>query len=72
MSYLRGVGETGDFDVEAALRRQEERLAKIQDLADKELFYRKIATGAAIIGGLMALTKLSDIWRAVKSRRGRL
>jgi hypothetical protein len=73
MSYLSIADDApapaGPFDVESSLRRQEEMLARIEKIAEKELFLRKVATGAAIIGGLMALTKLGDIWRAVQSRR---
>lgn len=70
MSYLANLGaDEAEFDVESALKRQEARLERIQELSEKELFYRKVATGAAIVGGLMALTKLADIYRAVKQRR---
>lgn len=73
MSYQRLNGDDADgFDIEAALKRQDARLAALQETAEKQLFWRRIATGAAVVGGLMALTKLSDIWRAVKTRRARI
>jgi hypothetical protein len=45
------------------------RIDKLQITAERDLFFRKIATGAAIAGALFAAVRLTDIWLAVKRRR---
>ena len=74
MSYVRRYGLGADpvdepFSIEEALRQQGADLVSIKKTAEKDLFWRKIATGAAIAGALFAAVRLTDIWLAVKRRR---
>lgn len=58
-----------EFDIAGAFKQQNAQLAKLHETAKKDLYWRKIATGAAIAGALFAAVRLTDIWLAV--RRGR-
>jgi hypothetical protein len=71
MSYLAiGAEEaTPAISIEATLRAQQALLERIQRDTEKDLFFRKIATGAAIAGALFAAVRLTDIWLAVRRRR---
>lgn len=70
MSYLRKpLGADEAFDIEATLKAQGIALARLNETAERELFYRKISTYAAIAGALFAAVRLTDIWLAVKARK---
>lgn len=53
------------------LQSHTEALDKIQKDTADGLFFRKVATGAAIAGALFAAVRLTDIYMAVKDRRRR-
>lgn len=53
-----------------AIRRQGEVLDRIQQAARDELLWRKVATAATVAGALFAAARLSEIYFAVKRRRG--
>ena len=57
------------FDPRTAYAAHQAELERLHKTAQEELFWRKIATGAAIAGALFAAARLTDIWLAVKSRR---
>lgn len=57
------------FDIEKTLKEQGKTLEQINKTAERDLFYRKVATGAAVAGALFAAVRLTDIWLAVKARR---
>lgn len=70
MSYfLRSLGADEPLDVDAALREQRVLLMRLNKTAERELFWRKISTGAAVAGALFAAVRLTDIWLAVRARR---
>lgn len=56
--------------VEEMLRQHGVALATIQKHSAETLLFRKIATGAAIAGAIFAAVRLSDIYFAVKARKG--
>jgi hypothetical protein len=45
------------------------QLTSLKKTAEDELYWRKIATGAAIAGALFAAVRLTDIWLAVRRRK---
>lgn len=56
--------------VEEILKAQGLALARIQRASEENLMFRKIATVAAVAGALFAMIRLSDIYFAVKARKG--
>lgn len=58
-------------DVRTVLAAHGEELRAIRETSERDLFFRKIATGAAIAGALFAAVRLTDIWLAVKRGRPR-
>lgn len=58
------------LSVAEILERHGAALARIQASSEEGLLFRKIATGAAIAGALFAAIRLSDIYFAIKARRG--
>lgn len=72
MSYhrLQSLGADEEFfDIEAALKAQGAALARLNETAERELFYRRISTYAAVAGAAFAAVKLADIWRALQRLR---
>jgi hypothetical protein len=69
MSYLPVGADETPLSIEEMLRRQEAALARIQRSSEEQLFWRKIATGAAVAGAIFAAIRLSDIYFAVKARK---
>lgn len=57
------------FDIESALKAHSAALERLNKTAEQELFFRKIATAAAVAGALFAAVRLTDIWLAVKARK---
>lgn len=57
------------FDLEAAVKAHGEALERLNVTAESELFFRKVATFAAVAGALFAAVRLTDIWLAVKRRK---
>jgi anti-sigma-K factor RskA len=55
--------------IEERLAAQAEALARIERATAETLWWRKVATGAAIAGALFAAVRLTDIWLAVKRRK---
>ena len=55
--------------VEERLAAHSATLARIEQATAASLWWRKVATGAAIAGALFAAVRLTDIWLAVKRRR---
>lgn len=57
------------FDIEAAMRVHGEALEKLNETAERELFWRRVAAAAAVAGALFAAVRLTDIWLAVRARK---
>lgn len=53
----------------AALGHLRGQLERLEDISAKQLFWRRIATIAAVAGALFAAIRLTDIWLAVRDRR---
>ena len=62
-------GEKSAEATEARLQAHSEALARIEKRTADILYWRKIATGAAVAGAVFAAIRLTDIWLAVKRRR---
>jgi len=56
--------------LEELLKAQGIAITRIQKSSEENLMFRKIATAAAVAGALFAMIRLSDIYFAVKARRG--
>lgn len=59
-----------ELTVEQILAKHGAALQSIQAQSEETLLFRKIATVATVAGALFALVRLSDIYFAVKARRG--
>ena len=68
----RGLsGDIDSFDLVQAFKKQDETLAKMEKDTASMLKWRKIATIGTLAGALFALVRLSDIYFAVKARKGK-
>lgn len=57
------------FDIERAIKAHGAALKRLNEIAERDLFFRKITTAAAVAGALFAAVRLTDIWLAVKARK---
>jgi len=67
---IEQAAASAPVSLEELLKAQGLAISRIQKSSEENLMFRKIATAAAVAGALFAMIRLSDIYFAVKARRG--